>query len=1468
MTNNFKKSWVAAALLVGTSLGSLQAQVLRKVSTNKGEATQRREMQITRSGAVNSVKTKSKITKTSGLVNSIAGSTLKNTHLEKAIYANGARKSVQGLNQTQAATCVDLATSNYATGFETSADTVGLQFFDVNADNTKWFVGNTTTLAHTGTKVLVYQYSATNAADDWTTTRCLTLVGGQAYKLQFYYRVGGATFPENLKVAFGNAASPASMTTTIIDLPGITNATYQLAEATFTPATSGSYYLGFHAYSTADQYRILVDDITVSKVASADIAVTDIKYPDSQCGMGSGEVTVFVKNNGSAAITSADLSLAINSATQSGSVSNLAAGATDSVTFSVDFSTPGDYVMQATATLAGDVEASNDTSATVAVSHLSPIDFSTGTTYANSFETDADYLGMSLLDENNDGVSWYASTVLPRTGTTCLAYQYNADGTTAANDWVVTRCLSFEAGQTYKLSFWYRNSDADYGPEKLLVAYGNAATAAALTNVLVDLPSISNSTAYQQAEATFTPTVSGTYYIGFKAYTDANKWRVYVDDISLVKQVSEDARVTKLTVPVSQCGLSSSEVVTVYVNNNGTSTLASVPVSLSVNGTVTSASVDNLAAGATDSLMFNVDLSTPGTVYNVVAYTTLSTDGVISNDTSEVAKVTNIAPVDLTAGPYAIGFETTDELVGATILDENNDGVTWGIFANATLAHTGTNSLAYQYNSDGVTAANDWVVSRCVNLEAGKAYKLSFWYRNSDADYIPEKMLVAYGMSPDAASLTNVLVDLPNISNSTAYEQAEATFTAAVSGTYYFGFKAYTDADKWRIYLDDIELKELSGTDVGAVALVAPKGCSGSGQVIAVAVKNYGLDATNIPVTVEFSGAATASVSDVLPTLAAGAIDTLYFSTTVDLTTEGTVFVKTYTVSADDTEPNNDAKYDTLNVVFPTTLPYSEDYNTVASGELPTGWTSGDQEFYTEPGRGVGNSNVLYLNLYSNTSSETTHGELYSPAFSGFTGTQYISFLYKLINYSGGAPYTLVDGDSLQIEYSTDCGATFTRLTSINASTFTSSAAYKVMRFPLAALGSVDNVKFRFVGTYGGNGDYIHLIDNLEIGDVPSNDLAVISLTTNAKYTITPKAHIPTTGFTFNSTVLNSGMNFTTNVVSKIKVTPGTYADSTSFATLASTTSSAFTPAAAFTPTEAGQYTVTASAYASETEQNTSNNSITLPLAISDSTMAKDHESPVGGLGIGAGTANGIFQKYELKYGTGLQDTLTSVTFWVGALDAPTTVKAMVYRATNAGGLNTNTAALDSTAALTIPVDGANQFHTISFKKATGLGTILTTTTANNSKYFIGLREKANNMRLGYEIPTSYTANDVLIRLNNAWSDVETLLGAGVTFYIRPNFGKYNPVVGVSKVNNSLNVAAYPNPTTGILNLAFDRNEVQPTAIKVVNMLGATVAEITNASELAGEKVTLNLAGQSAGTYFVHIATQDNVVVRKVVLNR
>ena len=52
------------------------------------------------------------------------------------------------------------------------------------------------------------------------------------------------------------------MVTQLIDLPGITNATCQLATVTdFSVPATGTYYIGFHGHSPADMDDLVLDDI-------------------------------------------------------------------------------------------------------------------------------------------------------------------------------------------------------------------------------------------------------------------------------------------------------------------------------------------------------------------------------------------------------------------------------------------------------------------------------------------------------------------------------------------------------------------------------------------------------------------------------------------------------------------------------------------------------------------------------------------------------------------------------------------------------------------------------------------------------------------------------------------------------------------------------------------------------------------------------------------------------------------------------------------------------------------------------------------------------------------------------------------------------------------------------------------------------------------------------------------------------
>jgi len=105
-------------------------------------------------------------------------------------------------------------------------------------------------------------YNSNQTMDDWLFTPGVALTAGLTYTLTFNHRVSYAIYPENLSVYIGTSASSSAMATQLIDLPGMTNETCQLATITdFTVPTTGTYYIGFYGYSPADRDDLILDDV-------------------------------------------------------------------------------------------------------------------------------------------------------------------------------------------------------------------------------------------------------------------------------------------------------------------------------------------------------------------------------------------------------------------------------------------------------------------------------------------------------------------------------------------------------------------------------------------------------------------------------------------------------------------------------------------------------------------------------------------------------------------------------------------------------------------------------------------------------------------------------------------------------------------------------------------------------------------------------------------------------------------------------------------------------------------------------------------------------------------------------------------------------------------------------------------------------------------------------------------------------
>lgn len=159
--------------------------------------------------------------------------------------------------------------------------------------------------------------------------------------------------------------------------------------------------------------------------------------------------------------------------------------------------------------------------------------------------------------------------------------------------------------------------------------------------------------------------------------------------------------------------------------------------------------------------------------------------------------------------PYTENFETAvaPALAGCTTSINVGGGSDWITEEAPGFGFTNMTAL-YSFDSDN--PADAWLFTRGLQLTAGESYKISYKYGNNSEDTYTEKMKVMYGLSADVAGMTIDLADHPEIIGAMAMTN-EVTFTPPTTGTYYFGFHAYSDANQYDLYLDDIAVDAALG---------------------------------------------------------------------------------------------------------------------------------------------------------------------------------------------------------------------------------------------------------------------------------------------------------------------------------------------------------------------------------------------------------------------------------------------------------------------------------------------------------------------------------------------------------------------------------------------------------------------------------------------------------------------------------
>ncbi len=146
--------------------------------------------------------------------------------------------------------------------------------------------------------------------------------------------------------------------------------------------------------------------------------------------------------------------------------------------------------------------------------------------YDNTFDTEADLEGFTVIDANNDARKWLWANNSGN-GEVRMTYNSSMD----MDDWLITPPIKLQGGKLYNVSFVAHASGSAYA-ERVEAKWGTDATAAAMTRDLV-APTVLTSATPVTLGNLIVPASDGTYYIGIHGISDKDKFYLYIDDLSI-----------------------------------------------------------------------------------------------------------------------------------------------------------------------------------------------------------------------------------------------------------------------------------------------------------------------------------------------------------------------------------------------------------------------------------------------------------------------------------------------------------------------------------------------------------------------------------------------------------------------------------------------------------------------------------------------------------------------------------------------------------------------------------------------------------------------------------------------------------------------------------------------------------------------------------------------------------------------
>ncbi len=200
-----------------------------------------------------------------------------------------------------------------------------------------------------------------------------------------------------------------------------------------------------------------------------------------------------------------------------------------------------------------------------------------------------------------------------------------------------------------------------------------------------------------------TPYSNAAMKVRFR-YEDNNVWAWWwaVDNVRIYAPPANEAQLTGITLPSRQCGLTTTESITVAGRNNGTVAITSLPLRYRINGgaTVSETMTTAVAPNAT----FSYTFASPANMvaagqYRVDAWASLPGDATLANDS--ILGNTTKNHIVVSSFPYIEDYETSQ---GGWFVTGTAPSWAWGTPAKATIQGASSGTKAWVTGGLGTTS--------------------------------------------------------------------------------------------------------------------------------------------------------------------------------------------------------------------------------------------------------------------------------------------------------------------------------------------------------------------------------------------------------------------------------------------------------------------------------------------------------------------------------------------------------------------------------------------------------------------------------------------------------------------------------------------------------------------------------------------------------------------------------------------